>query len=69
MDAEVWLATERSLIDRDTWTPPPQRKIAEGPEGHRLVGRDPPLDLAESSSPSHLPSPSVRRSRVGEAAP
>ena len=29
MDAEAWLATERSLIDRDTWTPPPARKIAE----------------------------------------
>jgi integrase len=29
MDAEAWLATERSLIDRDQWTPPPQRKIVE----------------------------------------
>ncbi len=29
MDAEAWLATERSLVDRDTWTPPPARKIAE----------------------------------------
>jgi integrase len=29
MDAEAWLANERSLIDRDKWTPPPQRKIAE----------------------------------------
>src|SRR4051794_32867316 len=29
MDAEAWLATERSLIDRDRWTPPPQRRIAE----------------------------------------
>ena len=29
MDAEAWLATERSLIDHDTWTPPPVRKIAE----------------------------------------
>ena len=29
MDAEAWLATERSLIDHDTWTPPPARKIAE----------------------------------------
>ncbi len=29
MDAEAWLATERSLIDRDKWTPPPQRKAAE----------------------------------------
>lgn len=29
MDAEAWLATERSLIDRDKWTPPPQRKIAD----------------------------------------
>jgi len=29
MDAEAWLATERSLIDRDKWTPPPERKIAE----------------------------------------
>ena len=29
MDAEAWLATERSLIDHDKWTPPPQRKIAE----------------------------------------
>ena len=29
MDAEAWLSTERSLVDRDTWTPPPARKIAE----------------------------------------
>ena len=29
MDAEAWLSTERSLIDRDKWTPPPERKIAE----------------------------------------
>jgi len=29
MDAEAWLATERSLMDRDQWTPPPQRKAAE----------------------------------------
>ena len=29
MDAEAWLATERSLIDRDKWTPPPQRKVAD----------------------------------------
>jgi len=29
MDAEAWLATERSLIDHDRWTPPPARKIAE----------------------------------------
>ncbi len=29
MDAEAWLATERSLIDRDRWMPPPQRKIVE----------------------------------------
>ncbi|MGI8702049.1 MAG: tyrosine-type recombinase/integrase [Nocardioidaceae bacterium] len=29
MDAEAWLATERSLIDRDKWTPPPERKVAE----------------------------------------
>ena len=29
MDVEAWLAAERSLIDRDRWTPPPQRKLAE----------------------------------------
>lgn len=29
MDAEVWLAHERSLIDRDEWTPPKARKVAE----------------------------------------
>ena len=29
MDAEAWLATERSLIDREEWTPPPARKAAE----------------------------------------
>jgi integrase len=29
LDAEGWLATERSLIDRDCWTPPPARKVAE----------------------------------------
>ncbi len=29
MDAEAWLAAERTLIDRDRWTPPPQRKIVE----------------------------------------
>ena len=29
MDAEAWLASERTLIDRETWSPPPARKIAE----------------------------------------
>lgn len=29
MDAEAWLAKERSLIDRDEWTPPKARKVAE----------------------------------------
>ncbi len=29
LDAEGWLATERALLDRDEWTPPPARKIAE----------------------------------------
>ncbi|GAB3244348.1 site-specific integrase [Nocardioides dilutus] len=29
MDAEAWLAYERSLIDRDEWTPPRSRKVAE----------------------------------------
>ena len=29
MDAEAWLAHERSLIDRDEWTPPRARKVAE----------------------------------------
>lgn len=29
MDAEAWLANERSLIDRDEWTPPKARKVAE----------------------------------------
>ena len=29
MDAEMWLASERSLIDRDEWTPPKYRKVAE----------------------------------------
>jgi integrase len=29
MDAEAWLATERSLMDRDVWSPPPARKAAE----------------------------------------
>jgi integrase len=29
MDAEAWLARERSLIDRDEWTPPRSRKVAE----------------------------------------
>jgi integrase len=29
MDAEAWLAAERTLIDRDRWTPPPAREIAE----------------------------------------
>lgn len=28
MDAEAWLSTERSLIDRDDWTPPAARKVA-----------------------------------------
>jgi integrase len=28
MDAEAWLATERSLIDRDEWSPPAARKVA-----------------------------------------
>ena len=28
MDAEAWLAAERSLIDRDEWSPPPARKMA-----------------------------------------
>lgn len=29
LDAEGWLSTERSLIDRDQWAPPPARKVAE----------------------------------------
>lgn len=29
LDAEGWLSTERSLIDRDSWTPPRARKAAE----------------------------------------
>jgi integrase len=29
MDAEAWLATERTLIDREVWSPPPARKVAE----------------------------------------
>jgi integrase len=29
MDAEAWLATERSLVDRDVWSPPASRKAAE----------------------------------------
>ena len=29
MDAEAWLAREKSLIDRDEWTPPKARKVAE----------------------------------------
>lgn len=29
MDAEQWLANERSLIDRDEWTPPKLRRVAE----------------------------------------
>lgn len=29
MDAEAWLASERSLIDRDEWSPPKFRKVAE----------------------------------------
>lgn len=29
MDAEQWLASERSLIDRDEWTPPKHRRVAE----------------------------------------
>lgn len=28
MDAEAWLSTERTLIDRDDWTPPAARKVA-----------------------------------------
>jgi integrase len=34
MDAEAWLATERTLIDRDIWSPPPARKIAEARRHH-----------------------------------
>ncbi|HET7385082.1 MAG TPA: site-specific integrase [Nocardioidaceae bacterium] len=29
LDAEGWLSTERSLIDRDQWSPPTARKVAE----------------------------------------
>lgn len=29
MDAEAWLAAERWLIDKDEWTPPAARKVAE----------------------------------------
>ena len=29
IDAEAWLATERSLIDREEWTPPTARQVAE----------------------------------------
>jgi integrase len=29
MDAEMWLANERALIDRDEWTPPKHRRVAE----------------------------------------
>ena len=28
MDAEAWLATERSLIDREEWSPPAARRMA-----------------------------------------
>ena len=37
MDAEAWLATERSLIDRDTWTPPPAAQDRGGETGPRGV--------------------------------
>ena len=29
LDAEAWLVAERTLIDRDEWTPPKARKVAE----------------------------------------
>ncbi len=29
MDAEAWLAAERSLVDREEWTPPRARQVAE----------------------------------------
>ena len=29
MDAEAWLAAERSLVDREEWTPPKARQAAE----------------------------------------
>src|SRR5688500_13972567 len=29
LDAEAWLAAKRTLIDRDEWTPPKARKVAE----------------------------------------
>lgn len=29
IDAEAWLASERSLVDRDSWTSPPARKAAD----------------------------------------
>ena len=35
MDAEAWLAAERSLIDRDEWTPPRARKVAEAERRER----------------------------------
>ena len=37
MDAEAWLATERSLIDRDEWTPPRARKVAEAKRAARAA--------------------------------
>ena len=37
MDAEAWLATERSLMDRDVWAPPASRKAAEDATGPRGV--------------------------------
>lgn len=29
LDAEAWLIAERTLIDRDEWTPPKARKVVE----------------------------------------
>jgi hypothetical protein len=37
MDAGAWLAADESLIDRDRWTPPPQRTVVEAEEEVRSV--------------------------------
>ena len=58
MDAEAWLADERSLIDRDEWTPPQARQAAEAT---RARGR--PSTRSERSPSATWPSAACGRRR------
>ena len=47
MDAEAWLATERSLIDREEWSPPAARRGGRGASGSARPRSTPSARFAE----------------------